>query len=110
MSEPAAIFDKGMQPERTLLAWRRTCLAFATANLIALRFTIELGGVVAVVVAVLGAGLATTAYALAAVGYRRTTASLMSEGRLAHGALALALATASTLLLGVAAGIILVLE
>lgn len=105
-----SIFDSGLQPERTLLAWRRTCLAFATANLIALRFTIELAGIVAVMVALAGTALALAAYAAAAVSYRRDTADLIREGRLARGALPLLLATGSTLLLGVAAGIFLALD
>jgi len=107
---PRSIFDSGLQPERTLLAWRRTCLAFVTANLIALRFTIELAGAVAVMIALAGTALALAAYALAAVGYRRATASLIRDGVLDRSALPLLLATASTLLLGVAAGIFLVLD
>lgn len=51
------LFDPGLQPERTELAWRRTCLALGVGSLVAMRVLPEafgsawwaLGGVVGVV-------------------------------------------------------------
>ena len=38
------LFDEGLQPERTELAWRRTALAIATGALVSLRLLPELLG------------------------------------------------------------------
>lgn len=108
MSTPPEVFDKGLQPERTLLAWRRTCLSFAAASLVAMRFTVDAAGVFAVVVGLVGAGLAIAAYFTATHGYRRAHTSLMRDGMLSHGAWPLALATGATLMLGAAAAMFLV--
>ncbi len=96
------VYDPGLQTERTLLAWRRTCLAFGVASLVVMRFTVEAAGVVAVFAGVVGAGLAVAAYVAAAVGYRRANTALHTTGELNHGAVPIALATASALVLGVA--------
>ncbi|MBK0330876.1 DUF202 domain-containing protein [Brachybacterium sp. MASK1Z-5] len=98
--EPDAVFDKGLQPERTLLAWRRTCLAFGVASLVGMRFTVEAMGILAVVVGVIGAGLAVLAYALAATGYRRAHHSLRGQGILARGGLPMLAGTAAVLVIG----------
>jgi uncharacterized membrane protein YidH (DUF202 family) len=95
-----AVFDKGLQPERTLLAWRRTCLAFGVASLVGMRFTVEAMGILAVVVGVIGAGLAVLAYALAATGYRRAHHSLRGEGILARGGIPMLAGTAAVLVIG----------
>jgi uncharacterized membrane protein YidH (DUF202 family) len=95
-----AVFDKGLQPERTLLAWRRTCLAFGVASLVGMRFTVEAMGILAVVVGVIGAGLAVLAYALAATGYRRAHHSLRGQGILARGGIPMLAGTAAVLVIG----------
>lgn len=110
MSEPNELFDRGLQPERTLLAWRRTCLAFAVASLVAIRFTVEIAGVVGVIIGILGAGLAIAAYFAATHGYRRAHTSLTRDGTLSHGAWPLALATAATLMLGAACTVFLLMR
>jgi len=102
------VFDPGLQPERTLLAWRRTCLSFALAGLIAMRFTVDALGVIAVIVGLAGIGLAVSAYFAAAAGYRRAHDALHRHGRLEHGAWPMALACAGALALGVTCAVYLV--
>lgn len=104
------VYDPGLQTERTLLAWRRTCLAFGVASLVAMRFTVEAAGVLAVFVGVIGAGLAVAAYVTAAVGYRRANTALHTTGSLNHGAAPIALATTAALVLGVACAAYLILS
>ncbi|WP_275005335.1 DUF202 domain-containing protein [Promicromonospora iranensis] len=103
-TDEESVYDPGLQTERTLLAWRRTCLAFGVASLIAMRFTVETAGVLAVFAGVTGAGLAVAAYVAAAIGYRRANTALRTTGSLDHGAAPIALATAAALVLGVACG------
>jgi len=50
--------DRGAQPERTALAWRRTALSVAGSSVVAARLSAPSLGVVAVAVGVLGAALA----------------------------------------------------
>lgn len=102
MSREHGVYDPGLQTERTLLAWRRTCLAFGVASLVAMRFTVEAAGVIAVFAGVIGAGLAVAAYVAAALGYRRANRALHATGSLDHGAAPIALATAAALVLGIA--------
>lgn len=93
-------FDPGLQPERTLLAWRRTCLAFGVASLVGMRFTVDALGLLAVVGGILGAGLAVLAYALAATGYRRSHRALQGNGVLDRSGLPMLLAAGAVLAIG----------
>ena len=63
-----AIFDPGLQPERTALAWRRTGLVLAAGALAALRFLPPILGVWTVVPALLGI---VTAVAVFVFAHRR---------------------------------------
>ena len=101
MSTPTdELFDPGLQPERTLLAWRRTCLAFGVASLVGMRFTVDALGLLAVVGGILGAGLAVLAYALAATGYRRSHRALQGNGVLERSGLPMLLAAGAVLAIG----------
>lgn len=95
--EGPALFDAGLQPERTRLAWRRTLLALVVAAVVAERLLAPVLGRAALLLA--GAGLlAVLALSIAVVRRTRATdTSLSDRGDLsgAHGAAAL---TATALL------------
>lgn len=111
MSSPQrALYDPGLQPERTLLAWRRTCLSFGVASLVAMRLSAEAFGVVAVIVGLLGAGLAVLAYVLASLGYRRAHSSLLRGGVLDRGGWPLLCAAGAVLAVGVMSGVAVLAE
>lgn len=84
------LYDPGLQPERTRLAWRRALLTLAVGTLVALRYLPGTLGVWS-----LGIGLLTWAvlWWLATLRGRRTqTALVESPGPLPGGALLLGLA------------------
>ena len=76
-----SLFDPGLQPERTELGWRRTCLALSVGSLVAMRILPEafgsgwwtLGGVAGIIAS---AGL----WAAARRRYRSTTRTLERHG------------------------------
>jgi uncharacterized membrane protein YidH (DUF202 family) len=98
----STVYDPGLQPERTLLAWRRTCLSFALAGAVAVRFTTEVAGPLAVVAGVLGVGLALGAYAGIHRRYRAAHRSLVARNVLEYGALPLFAVASAAVVLGVA--------
>ncbi|QJU55132.1 DUF202 domain-containing protein [Herbiconiux sp. KACC 21604] len=49
-----SVFDPGLQPERTALAWRRTALALLVGSLVALRILPEVFGTWAVALGLVG--------------------------------------------------------
>ena len=96
-------FDPGLQPERTLLAWRRTCLALAVASAVVVRFAGETIGVAAAVLGILGVAAAAGGYLRAAARYRRAHEGLTGTGELPIDGMALGLVTITLLLISAGA-------
>jgi uncharacterized membrane protein YidH (DUF202 family) len=90
------IFDPGLQPERTALAWRRTALALALGPFVAARlFAPQLGGLT-VAALLVGVVLAVSIAVVASVRYRVVHRVLVEDGerrRLPGAALLLVTAT-----------------
>ena len=98
------IFESGLQPERTLLAWRRTCLVLALGVAVSIRFGAIADPLMALLAGVPGLALVGAAYALTSIRYHRATRALVnnptaavSEGR------SVAAVTLVALLIGLAA-------
>lgn len=91
--------DPGLQPERTLLSWRRTLLAVAVGSLLSLRVLEPLLGVGALVAGAAGLVAAVVLWALAARRHRAVDAVFREEAprsAMPGGALLLALALLAT--------------
>ena len=96
-------FDPGLQPERTLLAWRRTALSLAVASAIGMRLTITDFGGLAIFVGTVGIVLSVAAYIGADARYRRAHRTLTESASLSIGGTSLtAVALSSILLAGLA--------
>ncbi|MEW2461291.1 MULTISPECIES: DUF202 domain-containing protein [Microbacterium] len=96
-AEPDRLYDPGLQPERTELAWRRTALAIAIGSLLSLRvFPLVLppaAGAWGVVPGILGVATACVLWVAARRRQARTTAVLTERatGPLPGGGLPLLL-------------------
>lgn len=84
----SALVDPGLQPERTLLAWRRTCLALAIGVALTTRYLLELEAAFALLAGAIGLAGVVSAYLASAGRYRRVrrgfdgaTGKLHSGGR-----------------------------
>ncbi|MEO3856444.1 DUF202 domain-containing protein [Acrocarpospora sp. B8E8] len=98
MSPP---FDAGLQPERTLLAWRRTCLSLVVGSAIVVRVT---ASGVSVLVALVALVLAAAGWLAATLRYRRAHRSLARpEPRLGLGGVTVTVCACAALLLGCSA-------
>lgn len=103
MTDPQ-IFDVGLQPERTLLAWRRTCLVLALGVAVAIRFGPLADPVLVLVLGIPALALIAVAYALTSVRYRTATRLLSSDPRAAvAGGRGIAIVTVVALAIGVLA-------
>ncbi len=80
----ARVFDPGLQPERTELAWRRTALAIGVGSLLALRVLPALaptaeGELMLLVPGIVGVLFAAVLWVRARVRARRTIRALLDE-------------------------------
>jgi len=100
-----APFDAGLQPERTLLAWRRTCLSIAVGGLLFIRFATPEIGPLAVGLGLIGLVLAAIAYVDSARRYRRAHAHLASGRVHPSPAVPVTLVAASVAVFAVACGV-----
>jgi putative membrane protein len=91
------LYDPGLQPERTALAWRRTTLAITVGALIALRLLPAVLGHWAVIAGFSGLALAGLLWALAQRRAQHIQRALLDNDRpLPGGGLLLLLTTLTT--------------
>lgn len=100
----STVFDAGLQPERTLLAWRRSCLALALGLALAIRYGRVLDPVASLWIGVPALAVVVLAYAATSLRYRAVTRALSSDpSRLTSGGRAVTAVAAVALLVGIAA-------
>ena len=87
------LFDPGLQPERTALAWRRTTLTLAVGAVVSFRLLPPVLGVWSIAVGIAGLLVSAAIWILASRRARRVqTALLTSSDQLPGGGLSLFLA------------------
>lgn len=98
------LYDRGAQPERTLLAWGRTCLALAVVIALVVKVLAADNDGALIALAALGLALPAVGWALAVDRYRRVHRSLTgSPGVLPAGGAAVAIVAAASVFTGVLA-------
>jgi uncharacterized membrane protein YidH (DUF202 family) len=111
MSAPRELFDPGLQPERTALAWRRTALSMAGGALVSLRIFPERVGPAGIGLAIVAFAAAVVVVIAASLRYRRDHAVLIASesDRVALSGGGLVALTAATVLLFGAIALVVVL-
>lgn len=97
----SAIYDVGLQLERTLLAWRRTCLALAVGVALAVRYVADAPLALTVAIALPALAVVGLAYAVTSLRYRAFRQGLADDPhRLTSGGRSLAGVVAVAAILG----------
>lgn len=105
-----SLFDRGLQPERTLLAWRRTVLALALGVALALRYGDLRPFFDLLWLGVLALGVLAVVYASTSQRYRRMYRTLdTNPPYLSTGGRAMLTMTIAALLLGLSAAAIVIM-
>ncbi|KJL31370.1 YidH family protein [Microbacterium azadirachtae] len=100
--EPERVFDPGLQPERTALAWRRTALALAGGSVVIMRILPSVIGGAALALGFAGLALALIVLVGSHRRYRRQHRALTStEPVVLRSGWPVAALTGATLLVGV---------
>jgi uncharacterized membrane protein YidH (DUF202 family) len=84
-SPGSRLFDPGLQPERTELAWRRTTLALVVGAIVALRILPAALGTWSITAVVAGFGFTGLIWLLARHRARQTRQALLDHAALPHG-------------------------
>jgi|LSQX01.1.fsa_nt_gb uncharacterized membrane protein YidH (DUF202 family) len=98
------VWDAGLQPERTRLAWQRTALALLTAGLVVARFVGHHHSTAGVVIAAAACVMAGAIGVVSTRHYRLANQQLAAEQPLHDGTVNL-LTTLAFLLVGIGAAI-----
>lgn len=79
------VFDPGLQPERTELAWRRTTLSLVVGAIVALRILPAALGTWSIAAVFAGFGFTGLIWLLARHRARQTRQALLDQAALPHG-------------------------